>query len=566
MADVFISYTSKDRPKVERIAKVLMRLGLDVWYDQQIQVGAQWRDEIQERLKSAKAVVTCWSPNAVQSSWVMWEAANAQLMDKLSPVMIEQVTVPQPLSYTEAALLQDWNGEGDHKEWQVILASLERLTGFPNLTKAELARAARERHQGSLTSAHFVSEKAVQSAKRILSLDAGGGRAMYTLAFLKRIEIELASRSTDPNSFRLSHYFDLIGGASLNAVVATMLALGRSVDEIKDFFLKASAEQDVGRPSSNPFFQRKRKTPGYRFSLALQEEFRDQTIEGAAWKTGVAITAKRVDTGSTWVIMNNPQSNFYDSMEGQTWLPNKKYKLSAVLAAGVAEPGTIIPRKIEISDGSQGFAAESGYFVDPATSSVVEPSLHLLTAAVRPEYGLVWEVVPENQLLISDWDRYLACKSWCSPTDWRHVLSLGPSTLWIQVVSTILIIMLSIFRAFAIRQMVGTSMQSSGIWTLRAPTLSPVGHCKRFDFILDAGAVRLLAHLENPSLKQVQDSLVRLQDSSDLSLDRIAEKFNIGMELSDGLVLKDQIQISYDHDLYSKAIEDQKKSRSDQIA
>jgi len=56
--------------------------------------------------------------------------------------------------------------------------------------------------------------------KRILSLGGGGVRGLVTLGMLKRAETLLAARSPDPQAFRLSDYFDLIGGTSTGAIIA----------------------------------------------------------------------------------------------------------------------------------------------------------------------------------------------------------------------------------------------------------------------------------------------------------------------------------------------------------
>ena len=69
--------------------------------------------------------------------------------------------------------------------------------------------------------------------KRILALDGGGVRGMITLAILERLEALLAEATgrTD-GSFRLAHYFDLIGGTSTGSIIATGLAMGHSASEL----------------------------------------------------------------------------------------------------------------------------------------------------------------------------------------------------------------------------------------------------------------------------------------------------------------------------------------------
>src|SRR3954463_5866672 len=60
---------------------------------------------------------------------------------------------------------------------------------------------------------------------RILSLDGGGAKGFYTLGALKEIEGLIGCP--------LYQKFDLIYGTSTGAIIAALLGLGKSVDEIE---------------------------------------------------------------------------------------------------------------------------------------------------------------------------------------------------------------------------------------------------------------------------------------------------------------------------------------------
>lgn len=60
---------------------------------------------------------------------------------------------------------------------------------------------------------------------RILSLDGGGAKGFYTLGVLKQLEAMAGNRP-------LCERFDLIFGTSTGAIIASLLALGKTVDEI----------------------------------------------------------------------------------------------------------------------------------------------------------------------------------------------------------------------------------------------------------------------------------------------------------------------------------------------
>lgn len=63
---------------------------------------------------------------------------------------------------------------------------------------------------------------------RILSLDGGGSKGVYTLGILKEVE-SIAGK-------KLCDEFDLIYGTSTGSIIAALIALGRSVDEITEIY------------------------------------------------------------------------------------------------------------------------------------------------------------------------------------------------------------------------------------------------------------------------------------------------------------------------------------------
>lgn len=67
-----------------------------------------------------------------------------------------------------------------------------------------------------------------QDCFRILSLDGGGAKGFYTLGVLKEIEAVIGCS--------LAERFDLIFGTSTGAIIAALVALGYSVDEIHSLY------------------------------------------------------------------------------------------------------------------------------------------------------------------------------------------------------------------------------------------------------------------------------------------------------------------------------------------
>ncbi|MXZ28659.1 patatin-like phospholipase family protein [Candidatus Poribacteria bacterium] len=71
----------------------------------------------------------------------------------------------------------------------------------------------------------------IEQAYRVLSLDGGGMRGIYTAAFLARLADQF-SRIRDEAALDLGRGFDLITGTSTGAIVGCALAIGRPMQEI----------------------------------------------------------------------------------------------------------------------------------------------------------------------------------------------------------------------------------------------------------------------------------------------------------------------------------------------
>ncbi len=151
------------------------------------------------------------------------------------------------------------------------------------------------------------------SPKRILSLDGGGIRGALSLGYLKKIETILREKENNPN-YVLSDYFDLIGGTSTGAIIATLLALGKEVDEIKDMYMELGGEIFAGKRNWwNPletfrFF--KAEFSEVNLINHLKKHVGDITLGSNKIKTGLCIVAKRADTNSTCFFSIIRMENF----------------------------------------------------------------------------------------------------------------------------------------------------------------------------------------------------------------------------------------------------------------
>ncbi len=246
-----------------------------------------------------------------------------------------------------------------------------------------------------MTKADHLSNKTFP--KRILALDGGGIRGALTLGYLQRIEDILRKQHGEEKSFRLSQYFDLIGGTSTGSIIAACLAIGMSVNEIKNMYM------DLG----DKIFAKKYKwwkifeindliKAGYN-SKPLEDELQkvfgtDTTLASDKILTGLCIVAKRADTNSVWPLINHPDGKYYDSVDGR----NKDILLWKAVRASAAAPTYFLPQIIDVGGGLKEAA-----FVDGGVSMANNPSLQLLMIATMNGFPFKWKWGEDNLMIVS---------------------------------------------------------------------------------------------------------------------------------------------------------------------
>src|ERR1700751_5680340 len=105
MAEIFISYARSTAAKAQQIAEALRGLGYGVWRDDELPAHRSYAEVIEERLRSAKAVVVVWSAEAVKSEWVQSEADRARTERKLVQLILDGSKLPMPFDQIQCAEL-----------------------------------------------------------------------------------------------------------------------------------------------------------------------------------------------------------------------------------------------------------------------------------------------------------------------------------------------------------------------------------------------------------------------------------------------------------------------------
>jgi hypothetical protein len=275
--------------------------------------------------------------------------------------------------------------------------------------------------------------------KRILALDGGGVRGAITVAFLEKIEQVLSDRFG--HAVRLGDWFDFVGGTSTGALIAGALVLGYRTSEVRAFYTER-AQLAFKRPFWRiPVLQAKFD------ALALRREIEhvvgDLELGSTDLVTGLCVITKRMDTGSPWIVANNPRAPFWDTPPDESFLGNRHYKLASLVRASTAAPHFFDPEMLSVVDdrrtdplsglrsaarqnpslarfvmgligqfGSRKSAEDDrraaffdskvdGLFVDGGVTPHNNPSLMLFLMSILKPYNIRWETGPENLSIVS---------------------------------------------------------------------------------------------------------------------------------------------------------------------
>lgn len=264
--------------------------------------------------------------------------------------------------------------------------------------------------------------------KRVLSLDGGGVRGAITVAFLERIEAIFNAHYGEP--VRLGDHFHLVGGTSTGAIIAGALALGYRCEQVKEFYTRLAPLVFKKQRWALPILQAKFAAHGLRAEIERIVGDREMMSEDLI--TGLCVVTKRIDTGSPWIIANNPKAPYWE--DGAEHDGNKHYKLATLVRASTAAPSYFDPELLPISGRNAPLPASEakplakpklvlfleslmarlgwksktvldsrqyGLFVDGGVTPHNNPSFALLQMISLKAFRLCWKPGPENLCFVS---------------------------------------------------------------------------------------------------------------------------------------------------------------------
>jgi tetratricopeptide (TPR) repeat protein len=129
MAQVFLSYARDDVGKAKALAAAIERAGFSVWWDRDLEGGAEYSREIDDALKAADVVVVLWSKDSVGSAWVRDEAAAGRDSGRLVPARIDPSEPPLGFRQYQTINLSRWNGRSDSPGLKTLKSAIAGKVG-----------------------------------------------------------------------------------------------------------------------------------------------------------------------------------------------------------------------------------------------------------------------------------------------------------------------------------------------------------------------------------------------------------------------------------------------------
>lgn len=143
MADIFISYARPNEALARQAADALRAAGYAVWRDDELPAHRAYSEVIEERIRSAKAVLVLWSNDSVRSQWVRAEADAARELGTLVQGSIDGVLPPMPFNQIQCADLFGWTSDISWSGWQKVVSSIASLVGSSAAPAEDVARRTR---------------------------------------------------------------------------------------------------------------------------------------------------------------------------------------------------------------------------------------------------------------------------------------------------------------------------------------------------------------------------------------------------------------------------------------
>lgn len=240
--------------------------------------------------------------------------------------------------------------------------------------------------------------------KRILALDGGGIRGVFSLELLLHMQKMLRSHY-GRHDLVLRDHFDFFAGTSTGAIIAACLAWGYTVEQILDLYASYGGKMfqpipwympwkkyGVSRYNARPLsemLQRIFSEDGEGRVPALLGTDKLRAPDGTLKL--LLVVVRNNSTGSAWPVTNNPHAQYNSRAHEECNLNIPLYQL---VRASTAAPVYFDPEVINLGK-------SRSMFVDGSITPYNNPALIAALTVILPCYRLEWETGPDKIRLIS---------------------------------------------------------------------------------------------------------------------------------------------------------------------
>jgi uncharacterized protein len=224
--------------------------------------------------------------------------------------------------------------------------------------------------------------------RKLLALDGGGIRGCISIEVLAQLESLLRQETSKPDLV-LGDWFDYVGGTSTGAILATCIASGMPVGQIRDFYQEqGSAMFQQASLLKRLWFTYEREPLAAKLREILGAEAR---LGSPDLRCLLLLVLRNASTDSPWPLSNNPRARYNDRSRPDC---NLDLPLWQLVRASAAAPTFFPPEYVRLE-------SKEFVFVDGGVTSYNNPSFLLFLMATLEPYRLRWATGPEKMLLIS---------------------------------------------------------------------------------------------------------------------------------------------------------------------
>jgi hypothetical protein len=141
---LFIAHASADKPRLRGLVKVLIEAGFPLWIDKphqiglpaelerkigRIRMGSDWQASIADAVRGSRAVLACWSNDAIDGKREQfhYEVFQGMAQQKLNQIKLDPMSddkIGRPYTFMQIADLSDFREGNFHPELDILMSDM----------------------------------------------------------------------------------------------------------------------------------------------------------------------------------------------------------------------------------------------------------------------------------------------------------------------------------------------------------------------------------------------------------------------------------------------------------